>query len=102
MKSLPGVISLPHNAVRRHPRPGAGHPRPYKKTWMAGTSPAMTKMNALRKSSDRLMDGDKLGAVGKRRLDLDVVDHFSNARHHLSPGKHLRAGLHQLGDGAAI
>ena len=29
------------------------------------------------------MNGDKLGAVGKRRLDLDVVDHRGNAVHHL-------------------
>src|ERR1700754_36311 len=52
--------------------------------------------------SDRFVDGDELGAVGERRLDLDVVDHFGNARHHLIASQHLRAGLHQVGHGAAV
>ena len=34
-------------------------------------------------SSDRLVHGDQLGAVGKRRLDLHVVDHLGDAFHHL-------------------
>ena len=29
------------------------------------------------------MHGDELGAVGKRRLHLDVVDHLGDAVHHL-------------------
>jgi len=48
------------------------------------------------------MHGDELGAVRKGRLDLDVMDHLGDARHHLRPGQDLRAGLHQLGDGAAV
>src|ERR1043166_4350083 len=50
----------------------------------------------------RLMHGDELGPVRKRRLDLDVVDHLGNARHHLVAPQHLRAGLHQLGHRAAV
>src|SRR5258705_4661742 len=48
------------------------------------------------------MHGDKLGAVGKGRFHLNIVDHFRNPRHHLRPGQHLRAGLHQIGHGAAV
>jgi hypothetical protein len=29
------------------------------------------------------MCGDELGAVGKRRLDLHVMDHLGDAVHHL-------------------
>src|ERR1700755_2921324 len=52
--------------------------------------------------SDRLMDGDEFCAVRKRRLDLDVVDHFGDAGHHLVAPQHLGAGLHQLGHGATV
>ena len=48
------------------------------------------------------MHGDELGAVGKSRLDLDVVDHRGDAVHHLIGGDHMRARLHQLGHGAAV
>jgi hypothetical protein len=48
------------------------------------------------------MHGDEFCAVGKRRLDLDVVDHLGNAIHHLRPRQHLSASLHQFGDGAAV
>src|SRR5438105_8544408 len=48
------------------------------------------------------MHGDKLGAVGKRRLDLNVVDHLRDAVHALRAGDDLRAGLHKFGDGAAV
>ena len=40
---------------------------------------------------DRLMHGDELCAVGKRRLDLDVVDHLGDAVHALRAGDDLRA-----------
>src|SRR3954471_12295884 len=53
-------------------------------------------------SSDRLMHGDKLRAVRKCRLDLNVVDHLRDPVHALRTGQHLRAGLHQIGDGAAV
>src|SRR5690348_14033763 len=52
--------------------------------------------------SDRLVDGDELRAVGKRRLDLDVVDHLGDTRHHLIARQNLCAGLHQIGDSAAV
>jgi len=42
------------------------------------------------------MDGDELGAVGKGRLDLDVVDHLGNAIHHLRAGDDMGASFHQL------
>jgi hypothetical protein len=50
----------------------------------------------------RLVHGDELCPVRKRRLDLDVVDHLGMPVHHLRAGEHLRAGLHQIGDGAAV
>src|SRR5439155_25200528 len=36
-----------------------------------------------KRSPDRVVHGHELGAVRKRGLDLDVVDHFGNAVHHL-------------------
>src|SRR5690242_18448773 len=53
-------------------------------------------------SADRIVHGDELGAVGKGRLDLDVVDHLGDAVHHLRARHHMRAFLHQLGDGFAV
>jgi len=48
------------------------------------------------------VDGDELGPVGKRRLDLNRLDHFGNAFHHVLAAQHLAPGLHQLGDAAPI
>ena len=48
------------------------------------------------------MHSDELGAVGKRRLDLDVVDHLRDAVHALRAGDDLRARLHQFGYGTAV
>ena len=48
------------------------------------------------------MHGDKLGAIGKGRLDLDVVDHLGDALHDLVAGDDVGAGFHEVGDGAAV
>ena len=48
------------------------------------------------------MDGDELRPVRERRLDLHVVDHLGDTIHHLRARDHLRAKLHQLGDGLAV
>src|SRR6516225_4496122 len=53
-------------------------------------------------SSYRLMHRYQLRSIRKRRLDLDVVDHFRDAVHHLAAREHVRARLHQLGDGFAV
>ena len=55
-----------------------------------------------RDHADRMVDGDELGAVGKRRLHLDVVEHLRHALHDVVAGQHLAAADHQLGDGAAV
>src|SRR5262245_60779036 len=52
--------------------------------------------------SDRLVHRHELGAVGKRRLDLNLMDHLGNAVHHLLAREHVGAGFHQLGDGPAV
>src|SRR3979411_663261 len=52
-------------------------------------------------SSDRFMDRHQLGPVRKRRLDLDLADHFGDPVHHLRAREHVRTRLHQLGDGPA-
>ena len=45
---------------------------------------AMISPGIMRRSSaDRLVHGDELGAVGERRLDLDLGDHLGDALHHL-------------------
>ena len=48
------------------------------------------------------MDGDELGAVGEGRLDLDLLDDVGDAFHHLLAPQHVGAGLHQVGDRAAV
>ena len=53
-------------------------------------------------SADRFVHGHQLGAVGKGRLDLDVVDHLGDAFHHLIAGDDMRAGFHQVCDGASV
>ena len=53
-------------------------------------------------SADRVVHGDQLGAVGKGRLDLNVVDHLGDAVHDLGARDHMGAGFHQVGDAAAV
>src|SRR5437868_2239806 len=50
----------------------------------------------------RLVHGHELRSVGKRRLDLHVVDHLRDPLHDLRAGEHLRARLHQFGDSPAV
>src|SRR5207237_9833401 len=50
----------------------------------------------------RLVDGDEFGAVGKGRLDLDVVDHLRHPLHDLLAAEHGGAVAHQFGDRFAI
>src|SRR4051812_31184411 len=104
MKSSPGIMSGTSYFSASWPgltRPSTPSCR-FQKTWMPGSSPGMTTLMVLPTSSDRLVDGDELRSVRKRRLDLDVVDHLRNTRHHLLAPQHLGAGLHQVGDGAAV
>ena len=53
-------------------------------------------------AADRLVHRDELGAVGKRRLDLDVGDHRGDAIHDLVGSQDMGASLHQLGDGTSV
>src|SRR5579871_6869492 len=48
--------------------------------------------------SDRLVDGDELGAIGKRRLDLDLLHHLRHALHHLRAREHRGTVAHELRD----
>ena len=48
------------------------------------------------------MHGHELGAVGKGGLDLDVVDHLGHPLHALGRSDDMGAGLHQIGDRAAV
>jgi len=48
------------------------------------------------------MDGDQLGSVRKRPLDLDFVDHFGNAFHDRVGWKNGRSEAHDLGDRTAV
>ena len=49
-----------------------------------------------------MVNGDKFGAIGKRRLDLHGMDHFGDTGHTLTFGYDVRARFHQIGDRAAI
>src|SRR5919109_1257199 len=44
------------------------------------------EFRAPRRAADGRVHGDELGAVGERRLDLDVVDHLRHALHQLVHG----------------
>ena len=48
------------------------------------------------------MHGDKLGAIGKSGLYLNVGNHLGDAVHHIGPGQHRPAFAHQLGHGFAV
>src|SRR5215813_13129499 len=49
-----------------------------------------------------VMNGDELGAIGKRRFHLHLADHFADAFHDLIAGQYLAACGHELGDGPAV
>ena len=49
-----------------------------------------------------MVDGDELGPVGKGRLDLHGVDHRGDALHAVLDADDMGAGLHQVGDAAAV
>ncbi len=48
------------------------------------------------------MERDELRAVGERRLHLHLGDQRSDAVQHVVGGEHVAAGLHQVGDAAAV
>jgi hypothetical protein len=54
------VNEIGHFPSTRHARPCAGHPRlrfdQPRKTWMAGTSPALTKKTALFQAVEKCME----------------------------------------------
>jgi hypothetical protein len=53
-------------------------------------------------SWDGVVHGDKLRAVRKCRLDLDLGNHFGNAIHHLRTSEQRRAVAHEIGHRAAV
>ena len=61
-------------------------------------SPGTIAVTGIARSGDRVVQRDELGAVGERRLDLDLVEHLGDALHHVVAGEHVAAGLHQVGD----
>src|SRR5262249_1763337 len=48
------------------------------------------------------MNGDELGAVGKRRFHLHLADHFADPFHDLITGQYLAACGHELGNRPAV
>ena len=48
------------------------------------------------------MNRHQLGAVGERGLDLNVVNHFGDAIHHLRAGENVGTRLHELRHGLAV
>src|SRR3954453_2142147 len=70
---------------------------------LSSISPSLMKYSpGIIRSPYRLMHGHELRPVRERRLDLHVVNHLRDSVHHLRAGKHLRAGLHQLGNRLAV
>ena len=52
--------------------------------------------------SNWIVNGDKLGAVGKRSFHLHFVNHFRDAFHHLVAFQNCCAETHDLGDALSI
>ena len=48
------------------------------------------------------MHSDQLCAVGKRRLDLNLENHFRNPVHHISTCQQGRAITHEISDAATV
>src|SRR5262245_30383674 len=46
--------------------------------------------------TNRLVNGDKLGPVGKGTLHLNFLDHLRHALHHVFATEDAEPGLHQL------
>src|SRR4030088_1260547 len=66
-------------------------------------SPAAGKISpGIMVLSDRSVNGDELCAVGKGGLDLHVVNDLGDALHDGVARHDMGAGLHQVGDGAAV
>src|SRR5262245_38506125 len=49
-----------------------------------------------------IVNGNELGAVGKRRFHLHLADHFADAFHDLSTGQYFAACGHELANRLAV
>ena len=68
----------------------------------AGRRQGLARDKGIVGAPDRVMYGDELRAVRKGRLHLHVVDHRGYAFHHLGGMHDLGAGLHEVGNTAAV
>src|SRR5215472_12250943 len=72
----------------------------------AKISPGIIWASASRRAFGALanwvMNGNELGAVGKRRFHLHLLDHLAHAFHDLISGQYLAACGHQLGNRPAV
>jgi hypothetical protein len=105
MKSSPGII-LRLSPSFRGARSANPESRNYN-LWIPRCAIAHLRFGrsgrpGMTNSPDRFMHGDEFCPIRKRRLHLDIVNHLGDPRHALRAGQDLRAGLHQIGDGAAI
>src|SRR4029434_4485436 len=55
-----------------------------------------------RESSDWVVNGDKLCAVGEGRLNLHLVDHLGHSFHHIFASKDRGAVAHQVCDATPV
>src|SRR5262250_2448489 len=80
-----------------------------RRPWFATTSPSPSKYSPgitppsfaqprwnWEPLANRMMDGDELGAVGERALDLNLFDHLRHSLHHVVATEDAEPGLHQL------
>src|SRR5690625_2147080 len=92
------VLPLPEPAGTSMPLPGL----PCRTGLMRRSSASLRSASWLTGSCDRLRDGDQLGAVGKGRLDVDLLEHLGHPVQHVVAGEHLPPGVLQLGFGASV
>src|SRR5712692_3673390 len=63
---------------------------------------AITSPGIMVASRDRLVHGDQLRSVRKRRLDLYLRNHLRNSLHHVVAGENRLAVTHEFGHRLAI
>src|SRR5207253_7772489 len=86
------------DAASRGPPPS--HARPATPTHQAAKRSDMSKKTG--ELANRVVNGDELGAVGERPLDLHLLEHLGHPFHHVVAAEDVEARRHQIRDAPAV
>src|SRR2546429_4027592 len=76
-----------------------------RRPWFAMMSPSPSRYSpgiTVGLLANRMVNGDKLGAVGKGALDLHLLEHLRHSLHHAVAAEDVEACRHQVGDAPAV